>query len=310
MSGLQGANQQNKEAGVSRPKNQNTSKSSVGQRWLTALIAMPIILSFNWFGGWATFVATLLIVIIGSFEMRHMLVHAGYRPLTGVSLSLGILFLIAAMLPAAMHLLVLEIGVAVALLISFPWLFLRKKLDGALIDWALTLAIPLYLGWPMSLVLLLRGYGSVIWHPSSGDWIYLPAGAWWLLVTLLGVWVFDGAAFFAGRYFGRHKLAPLISPGKTWEGVVGGFIFCILVCLIVAVVPLGIPWYLAILLALLIGSAATLGDLAESLIKRQTNVKDSGLMMPGHGGLLDRIDSCLFAFIVVYIFSQAILILK
>jgi phosphatidate cytidylyltransferase len=271
---------------------------------------MPIILSFNWFGGWAAFVATFLIVVIGSFELHHMLVHAGYRHLTGLSLSLGILFLVAAMLPPAIHLLVLEIGVAVALLISFPWLFLRKKLDGTLIDWALTLAIPLYLGWPMSLVLLMRGYDPVVWHPASGDWIYLPAGAWWLLAALLGVWVFDGAAFFAGRYFGRHKLAPLISPGKTWEGVVGGFVFCIVVCLIVTVVPLGIPWYLAILLALLIGSAATLGDLAESLIKRQTNVKDSGLMMPGHGGLLDRIDSCLFAFIVVYIFSQAMLILK
>ena len=162
----------------------------------------------------------------------------------------------------------------------------------------------------MSLVLLIRGSGPGVWHPPSGGWIYLPAGAWWLLVALLGVWVFDGAAFFAGRHFGRHKLAPLISPGKTWEGVVGGFVFCILVCLILTVVrPLGLPWYLAILLALLIGIAATLGDLAESLIKRQTNVKDSGQMMPGHGGLLDRIDSCLFVLIVVYIFSQAILLL-
>jgi phosphatidate cytidylyltransferase len=73
---------------------------------------------------------------------------------------------------------------------------------------------------------------------------------------------------------------------------------------------LGIPWYFAILLALLIGSAATLGDLAESLIKRQTNVKDSGWMMPGHGGLLDRVDSLLFAFVVVYIFSQVMQLLK
>lgn len=307
---MQGANKQNNETGVSEPEKKNTGKSSVGQRWLTALIAMPIILSFNWFGGWAAFVATLLIVVIGSLELHHMLVHAGYRPLIEVSLGLGILFLIAAMLPVAIHLLILEIGVGAVLLVSFPWFFLRKKLDGALVDWALTLAIPLYVGWPMSLVLLVRGYDSVVWRPAFGGWIYLPAGAWWLLVALLGVWVFDGAAFFAGRYFGRHKLAPLISPGKTWEGVVGGFVFCIVVCLILTVVPLGLPWYLAILLALLIGSAATLGDLAESLIKRQTNVKDSGQMMPGHGGLLDRIDSLLFAFIVVYIFSQAMLILK
>lgn len=307
---MQGAHKQNNETGISEPERQNTRTSSVGQRWLTALIAMPIILSFNWFGGWAAFAATLLIVVIGSFELHYMLVHAGYRPVTGVSLGLGILFLIAAMLPPAIHLLVLEISVGAALPIAFSWFLLRKKLDGALIDWALTLATPLYLGWPMSLVLLVRGYESAVWHPASGGWIYLPAGAWWLLTALVGVWVFDGAAFFSGRYFGRHKLAPLISPGKTWEGVVGGFVFCIVACLIVTVVPLSLPWYLAVLLALLIGSAATLGDLAESLIKRQTNVKDSGQMMPGHGGLLDRIDSLLFAFIVVYIFSQAVLILK
>jgi len=296
--------------GVSKPEKQNIRTSSVGLRWLTALIAGTIILFFVWFGDWGAFVATFLIVVLGSFEFYYMLIHVGYRPLIGVSLGLGILFLIAAMLPPAMHLLVLEIGLGASLLISFPWLFLRKKYDGVVVDWALTLAIPIYLGWPMSFAVLIRGHDFVVWRPASGGWIYLPSGAWWLLAALFGVWIFDGAAFFAGRYFGRHKLAPLVSPGKTWEGVVGGFVFCILTCLAFTVVPLGIPWYLAILLALLIGSAATLGDLAESLIKRQTNVKDSGHMMPGHGGMLDRVDSCLFALIVVYIFSQAMQVLK
>jgi phosphatidate cytidylyltransferase len=296
--------------GVSEPAAKHPSQSSVGLRWLTAVVAGLIILAFNWFGGWAVFGITTLVVVISSFELRSMLIHAGHRPLTAVSLGLGILFLGAAMLPATLHLLVLEIGVGLALLISFSWLFLRKNLDGVLVDWALTLAIPLYLGWPMSFVPLLRGCDPIIWHPTSGGWIHLPAGAWWLLAALLGVWSFDGAAFFAGRYFGRHKLAPLISPSKTWEGVIGGFVFCIVICLALTVVPLGIPWYLAILLALLIGSAAILGDLAESLIKRQTNVKDSGQMMPGHGGLLDRIDSLLFAFVVVYIFAQVMQIWK
>jgi len=126
------------------------------------------------------------------------------------------------------------------------------------------------------------------------------------MTILLGVWSFDGAAFFSGRYFGRHKLAPLISPGKTWEGVIGGLVACVITCLVTTVVPLGVPWYLSMLLAVLIGVAATLGDLSESLIKRQTRVKDSGQIMPGHGGMLDRIDSLLFAVIVVYIFSQLI----
>ena len=296
--------------GVAEPEQQNVRASSLGQRWLTALIAIPFVLFLCWFGGWGAFTAALLVVALGSFEMHYMLANVGYRPLSVMSLGLSILFLIAAMLPSQMHLLVLEIGLGAALLISFSWLFLRKSYDGVLVDWALTLAVPIYLAWPMSCAALLRGYDFVVWRPASGGWIYLPPGAWWLLTALVGVWFFDGAAFFSGRCFGRHKLAPLISPGKTWEGVIGGFIVCTIVCLVLTVVPLGIPWYFAILLALLIGSAATLGDLAKSLIKRQTNVKDSGWMMPGHGGMLDRIDSLLFAFVMVYIFSQVMLLLK
>jgi phosphatidate cytidylyltransferase len=122
----------------------------------------------------------------------------------------------------------------------------------------------------------------------------------------LGVWGFDGAAFFAGRYFGRHKLAPHVSPAKTWEGVAGGLVLSIIAALMLTVKPLGVPWYQAILLGILIGLAAVLGDLAESLLKRQTHVKDSGNFMPGHGGMLDRIDSLIFAVIVVYLFTQLV----
>src|SRR5881394_690593 len=87
------------------------------------------------------------------------------------------------------------------------------------------------------------------------------------------------AAFFTGHYFGRHKLAPSISPAKTWEGGFGGLVLSIVAALLITVIPLGVPWYLAIVLGILIGVAAVLGDLAESLIKRQTNVKDSGNIM-------------------------------
>jgi phosphatidate cytidylyltransferase len=172
-----------------------------------------------------------------------------------------------------------------------------------MVDWALTMAVPVYLGWSMSYFLLLRGYQTITFHWMVGRWVTLPPGVWWVLVLLLGVWGFDGAAFFSGRYLGRHKLAPRISPGKTWEGVAGGLVVSILAGLVLTVIPLGVPWYFAILLGLLIGAASTLGDLAESVIKRQMHVKDSGQIMPGHGGMLDRIDSLLFAAIVVYLFA-------
>ncbi|HET9999472.1 MAG TPA: CDP-archaeol synthase [Ktedonobacteraceae bacterium] len=267
---------------------------SLGQRSLTALISIPVVLACGWLGGWWAFAVCAFLVGLGAYELRRMMLHKGYRPLIIISAALSLLFLIAAMLPQQRPLL-LEAGLSLALLVTFPILFFRKQLDGAVVDWSLTLAIAIYLGWPLSLMLLLRGF-----QVGFSD------GLWWLLTLLLGVWGFDTGAFFAGHFFGRHKLAPNISPGKTWEGVVGGLIFSVAAALLFSVRPLGVNWFLAILLGLLIGVAGTLGDLAESLIKRQTHVKDSGMIMPGHGGILDRIDSLLFAVIVVYFFAQFI----
>ena len=267
---------------------------SLGQRSLTALIGIPVVLVCVWLGGWWAFAACVLLAVLGAYELNRMMLHEGYHPLISISLVLSLLFLIAGMLPQQRSLL-LEVGLALALLVTFPLLFFRKNLDGAMVDWSLTLAIAIYLGWPLSLIPVLRGFQ-----------VGLSGGLWWLLTLLISVWGFDTGAFFAGHFFGRHKLAPNISPGKTWEGVAGGLVFSVGAALLFTVRPLGVSWYLAILLGLLIGIAATLGDLAESLIKRQTHVKDSGQFIPGHGGVLDRIDSLLFAVIVVYFFAQFI----
>ena len=267
---------------------------TVGQRVITAVIAIPVVLAFVWLSGWWGFAVAIIAVILSVYELHNMMVHEGYHPLIWMSFALSILFLLAAMFPPQ-RLILLEVGLSAALLITLPLLFIRKKLDGAMVDWSLTLAIPVYLGWPLSVFLLLRGFQGGI-----------TPGFWWVLTVFLGVWGFDSGAFFAGHFFGKHKLAPAISPAKTWEGVAGGLVFSIAAALLLTTWPLGVPWYLAILLGILIGIASTLGDLAESLIKRQTHVKDSGQFMPGHGGLLDRIDSLLFAVIVVFIFAQIV----
>jgi phosphatidate cytidylyltransferase len=280
-------------------------RNSVVLRWVTSFIVIPFVLVFVWFGGWWAFAGVLLVVLLGSYELHTMMRHAGYHPMTPISLGLSIVFLVAAIFPAQRTLL-LQFGLSAALVLAFCWLFFRKHHDGALIDWALTLAIAIYLGLPMSYFIQLRGNVSSTLIGPHGFSLFLPRGVWWLLMVLLGVWGFDTAAFFSGHYFGRHKLAPHISPAKTWEGVCGGLVFSIVAALILTVGPLGVPWYLAILLGILVGGAAVLGDLAESLLKRQTHVKDSGQIMPGHGGMLDRIDSLLFAVIVVYFFAQLV----
>lgn len=280
------------------PEKSNRQKGAVGQRIITSIVAIPIVLVFVWFGGWWAFAASALLVVLGINELHTMMIHEGYHPMIVVTLVLSMLFLLAPMFPQ-LRLTLLEIGLVIAVLVSLPLLFFRNRLDGAMVDWSLTLAIAIYLGWPMSLFPQLRGF-------EAG----FSPGLWWVLTVLFGVWGFDTGAFFTGRFFGRHKLAPKISPAKTWEGVIGGMLLSIVSSLALTVIPLGIPWYLAIVLGILIGVAATLGDLAESLIKRQTHVKDSGHFMPGHGGVLDRVDSILFAVIVVYVFMQLVGMLK
>jgi phosphatidate cytidylyltransferase len=290
---VQPVSEQVKQTNASEKKSRQWNQS-LGIRVITSVIAIPVVLAFVWLSGWWGFAAACIAVILSVYELHTMMVHEGYHPLIWMGFALSILFLLAAMLPEQ-RLILLEVGLSAALLITLPLLFFRKKLEGAMVDWSLTLAIPVYLGWPMSVFLLLRGF-------QGG---FTP-GFWWLLTVFLGVWGFDTGAFFAGHFFGRHKLAPTISPAKTWEGAAGGLILSIAAAVLFTAWPLSVPWYLAIVLGVLIGIAATLGDLAESLIKRQTHVKDSGLIMPGHGGILDRIDSLLFAVIVVFIFAQLV----
>jgi phosphatidate cytidylyltransferase len=142
----------------------------------------------------------------------------------------------------------------------------------------------------------LAGY-AVGWILAVPTWAAVVAlherSPWWLLAALALVWLADIAAYFTGRAMGHHKLAPMISPGKTWEGV-GGALVVVLgygaVIAMIAGMRLADRWNWLPLLALLV-AVSVVGDLLESLVKRQAGVKDSGTLLPGHGGILDRIDS-------------------
>ena len=137
----------------------------------------------------------------------------------------------------------------------------------------------------------------------------LPNGLWWLWVTLPAVWLADSGAYFIGKRFGRHKLSPRLSPKKTWEGYLGGILFGSLGSIAwvalweiwFPVNPLLTPVRVA-LLGLAIAVITPLGDLGESMIKRQVGIKDSSHLIPGHGGVFDRIDSWLWAGVIGYYF--------
>ena len=119
-----------------------------------------------------------------------------------------------------------------------------------------------------------------------------PQGAFWLIWAMVLVWGADIGAYFAGRQFGRRKLAPAVSPGKTWEGVLGGFLAASVACTVGLLWLSAALWPWLLLMAALV-VVSVFGDLFESVVKRATGVKDSGSLLPGHGGVLDRIDSLL-----------------
>ena len=136
------------------------------------------------------------------------------------------------------------------------------------------------------------------WLNAAGFAVLVPAGLGVLalqpgevLMVLVLVWIADTAAYFVGRAWGRRKLAPAISPGKTWEGAAGGLIGALAYAIIGGFSIQGIAWAPFLAAAALLAMASIVGDLFESALKRQAGVKDSGTLLPGHGGILDRIDS-------------------
>ncbi|WP_045233522.1 phosphatidate cytidylyltransferase [Deinococcus pimensis] len=156
----------------------------------------------------------------------------------------------------------------------------------------------LYIPWLLGFFLMLR-------FLPDGD-----SGFAYLLLPLIASFATDVGGFFFGHFFGRRKLAPEVSPGKTVEGAVGGLILSfVIVFALTRLAFVNRPWsaYDALLFSLLVSSASQLGDLAESLIKRSLRAKDSGSSLPGHGGLLDRLDALLFAVPVTYLFLTVVL---
>ncbi len=181
----------------------------------------------------------------------------------------------------------------------------QAAIDGA----SLVTLGSLYLGLPVFAAVSLRNVLGTVdqqWLTGLADsaaiaWQAAPRGLAWTALVVFTIWVGDSAAYLGGRSFGRVPLAPRISPKKTIEGSASGLLGSALVTLLCSVIfGLNLPVVVALGLGLLIGVAGQLGDLVESLIKRQAGVKDSGTLIPGHGGILDRIDALLLAFPIAW----------
>ena len=282
------------------------------QRVITALLLIPLPVAAVWFGEpWFTSLVAVF-GVLAALEFYRLGSSAKASPVTYLGLLFTLLFIISRNPDLLSRLttnldptLISPLILAAAMVLTLTWILLRRKKDGAVASWAWTMAGILYVGWLLGHVVSLRGltdsYGSDI------------LGRNWVFFILLATVASDTAAFFIGRAVGRHKLAPQISPNKTWEGAIAGVIGAIVFSLLFTPTELfsltnplhiqGISYGEAILLGALVSIFGQFGDLAESLLKRNAKVKDSGNLLPGHGGVLDRLDSIIFAGVVVYYFA-------
>jgi phosphatidate cytidylyltransferase len=132
---------------------------------------------------------------------------------------------------------------------------------------------------------------------------YYPKGSIWIFFLLAVIFASDTGAFYAGKFFGKHKLYEAISPGKTWEGAIGGLLSSLIIAFFfLKIIPLHRLDINILILAASLSVAGQIGDLSESMLKRNYGVKDSGHILPGHGGILDRIDGLLFCIPVLYVY--------
>lgn len=269
--------------------------SNLAQRVLTALVGSVVVLSTVWVGGWVFALVVTALALLAQREAYALLERAGTRPLVGLGLALGavaVLRPVPLVAPAAEALLVLG-GLAVLV----AALFLRTETP--LLDAAATLFGVAYPAALCSALIALR-VDDRAWLAGAD------LGAFWLTTgVLFCVWGTDTFAYFVGRAIGTHPLFPRVSPKKTWEGAVGGVAGAVLLASGFKVfTPLSsvLTWADVAAIAFACGIASPFGDLAESHFKRSVDVKDSASWLPGHGGMLDRIDAAVVAVPLVVIY--------
>ena len=250
-------------------------------RVLTAIVGIPLLLYLVHAGGVAFSIFIIGVAALCCYEYALVL-RLGGRPVQFVStVVVGAALAACAALGGPLGL-VLTAGVAlIALVEMFSSV---HSLDRA----ALTMFGAVFAGWMPAHLALIRELR--------------PHGEAFLAMTFVTVWCMDTAAYAVGRSIGKHPLAEILSPKKTWEGAIGGFLAALAVCVLfsrfVLKEALPLPW--ALLIGAVIGVTGQLSDLAESMVKRDAGIKDSGALLPGHGGVFDRFDSFILCAPAVY----------
>ena len=262
------------------------NEGSLSRRTLSACVFVPAVLAALWAGGWALFALVVLIVGRGTWELLYVARQAGHRPALGVGVGLALAWCLYLQVRGADGglALVMMAGVVLALAAA-----LRRGVEGFLANALITLGGLVYVA--------VLGAAPLLLAPRLG------AEAGWMMIALFAcIWLTDTAAYFGGTRWGRRRLAPTISPAKTVAGFLCGLAGGLVPLLLWPQLP---SWSLPELggLFLLVSLGGQIGDVVESAIKRDLGVKDAPVLIPGHGGMLDRFDSYLFAFPIAYFYT-------
>jgi phosphatidate cytidylyltransferase len=263
------------------------------QRALVAVVLIPIGIVFIYFGGWAFAAMVAVILGLAAWEYGRLFRAGDFEPADVLIIAGSVLLLLGRAWDGfdSAHWI---ISLLVLASMTYHLIAYERGRDRAASDFAVTLSGIFYIGWFGSYLVSLRD---------------LPDGLWWILLVLPSVWLADSGAYFVGRAFGKRKFSPRLSPKKTWEGYFGGVVVgtlgSVLLAFILNLIAPGVMTPLqGGIMGLLLAILTPLGDLGESMVKRQFGIKDSSNLIPGHGGVFDRIDSWLWAGVIGFYVIQ------
>ncbi len=257
-------------------------------RLISTVILLPIGIVIILIGGGLFDLVLAFIFTLAVYEFVQLMKLGKFAPNLVFATAFVWVMLFDAVLP---RLSLSRPALALLLIAALTWQ-MRSRNGSPTANWALTVAGGVYLGIAGAHFILIRELNN---------------GAWWLMMALAGTWLADSGAYLVGRKFGVHKMTPTLSPKKSWEGLAGGAAFGVIIGALLAValslvLKIDIPWWAGAALGLIGALIGVLGDLSISMMKREVGAKDTGHIIPGHGGVLDRLDSLLFTIIVSYYF--------
>ena len=265
--------------------------SNTSIRIIVSIVAIPLILVLCLLGGIPFFIFVLAIGLISFYEYSMLVKNKKSYS----NLIIGLIFVLLIILNSFEPFIEFEIlTIFIVTTVLIAELFRNK--ESAIHNTGATLLGIFYIGLFSSTILKIREF-----YYYSEE-LYIQGG--FIIISILAtIWICDSAAFFLGTAFGKHKLFPRVSPNKSWEGAVAGLIFSLIAIIASKALIIDfLSWQDVIMIGLIIGTIGQIGDLVESLFKRDANVKDSSAFIPGHGGIFDRFDSLLFSAPVIYLY--------